>query len=103
MSRFRTALRERTALGEVWSVYTQDLQSGNYASAGQGALESASVIKLYTAATVFTDLENVTGQETYEGETGELLGRMISASDNDAANDWSEGLAAEIQAPGWRR
>lgn len=83
----QNSLAERTALGEVWSVYTQDLQSGNYASAGQGALESASVIKLYTAATVFTDLENVTGQETYEGETGELLGRMISASDNDAANE----------------
>ena len=29
----QNSLAERTALGEVWSVYTQDLQSGNYASA----------------------------------------------------------------------
>lgn len=80
-------LWERLDLGETWSVCVRDLQNGNYASVGQGAMESASVIKLYTAATVYTMWDYVTAQETYSGETNELMRRMISASDNDAANE----------------
>lgn len=96
-------LQERLDLGESWSVYVRDLQNGNYASSGQGPMESASVIKLYTAATVYTMMDSVSAQETYAGETDELMKKMISASDNDAANELVRRLGGGDAAAGMQK
>lgn len=47
---------------------------------------SASLIKLYVAAVVYENKDSVVSQETYVGETDDLLDIMISQSDNNACN-----------------
>lgn len=72
--------------GEKWSVYARRMSDGLTASVGEEKLESASLIKLFIAATVYDHWDLIKGQESRAGETGDLLHRMISASDNEAAN-----------------
>lgn len=47
---------------------------------------SASLIKLFVAGTVYEQMETVQPQESYAGETEDLISIMISNSDNDACN-----------------
>ncbi len=85
-------VQERTDLGESWAVYAKDLSGGRYASVGEAQMESASLIKLFTAVTVFVHMDEVKMLEDYEGETLDLMGKMIRASDNDASNTLVERL-----------
>lgn len=47
---------------------------------------SASLIKLYVAAVVYENKDSVVSQESYVGETDDMLDIMISQSDNNACN-----------------
>src|SRR5699024_8592123 len=48
--------------------------------------QSASLIKLFVAATVEENLDSVAAWESYSGETADLLFHMLSESDNEATN-----------------
>lgn len=79
-------IADRVNAGEAWAVYAKDLSSGADVAVGNSKMESASLIKLFTAVTVFEQWEDVKSQEQYEGETLALMEKMICVSDNDAAN-----------------
>ena len=81
-----TAIEENRTQGEHWGVCVEKMNDHSYASAGDGRQEAASLIKLFIAGTVYEQLENVSGQEQYAGETEALVRSMIRVSDNDAAN-----------------
>ncbi len=89
--------------GELWSVYVQkEGDTSPYISINERAQQSASLIKLFIAAAAEQDRESLEEQEQYSGETSELITKMLSASDNEAANtltrrlgngDASEGIS----------
>lgn len=81
-----STIQERVNAGEKWAVYVKRMEDGAEASVGNAQMESASLIKLFTAVTVFQNWETVTAQDNYEGETLALMREMIRVSDNDAAN-----------------
>lgn len=58
----------------------------------QGEMKAASLIKLYIAGTVYENMRLVKEQETYIGETEELISDMICVSDNEAANTLTKRL-----------
>lgn len=94
---------ERQALGEKWSVYVEDLSSGANTSVGNRQMESASLIKLFTAVTVFQNMDEVTARESYDGETLDLMRKMIRVSDNDAANTLVRRLGGGDAAAGMQK
>ena len=94
---------ERRQMGEMWSVYVEDISSGASACLGDEQMESASLIKLYTAAVSFQYMDELESRQNYEGETLELLGRMIRSSDNDAANEVVRRLGNWDAALGMQR
>lgn len=96
-------LGERRGLGESWAVYAERLSDGAYVSTGNQALESASLIKLYTAAVAEIFYSELETQESYPGETNMLLQNMISVSDNDAANTLVRRLGYGDAAAGMER
>lgn len=51
-----------------------------------GAMQAASLIKLYVAGCVYENYGAVSALETYSGETESLLKSMITVSDNSACN-----------------
>ena len=51
-----------------------------------GPMQSASLIKLYIAGSVYEQLDSLRASEAYENETEELAKSMLSVSDNTAAN-----------------
>lgn len=77
---------DRVNSGEQWAIYVKELAGGADAAVGNAQMESASLIKLFTAVTVFKHWEDMKSQEQYEGETLALMEKMICVSDNDAAN-----------------
>lgn len=88
------------ATGAAASVYVEDLSNGAYASVSSRQMQSASLIKLFAAGCVYEHFEEVKAQESYEGETEELLRVMISVSDNDAANTLTTRLGYGDAAAG---
>lgn len=83
-------IREQIAIeekkGALVSVYAEQLDSEVEISLNNVPMKSASLIKLYIAGCVYENYEEVKAQDTYEGETENLIGSMISVSDNNAAN-----------------
>ena len=90
----REVIEKREALGEHWAVGFEDLQSGEtcgYQDAD--ILQSASVVKLFIMGAVYRYMcyppegeEAIPFGETYEGELRDTIEKMITVSDNDAAN-----------------
>lgn len=68
------------------SVFVARLDSASGVEVNSGPMESASLIKLYIAGSVYEHYEQVKSREEGEGETDVLISRMLSVSDNDAAN-----------------
>lgn len=101
--KIQTSLAERQAYGEKWSVYVEDLDSGNYVAVWNVRMESASLIKLFTAAAVFDNMKRVQMQEAYAGETYELIGKMIRVSDNEAYNELVRRIGEGDAEAGKRR
>ena len=98
-----TAIEENRTQGEQWGVYVEKMNGRSYASAGDGRQKAASLIKLFIAGTVYEQLDDVTGQESYAGETEELLRDMICVSDNDAANTLVRRLGTGDAAIGMQK
>lgn len=72
---------------EQWSIYVKDLSNGNHTTIGNQKLQSASLIKLFTAATVYENIDVINATQAYNGEIEELMKLMITQSDNNAANE----------------
>ena len=83
-----------------WSVYVKNLSTGESFDIGNRKMPSASLIKLFIMAAVYSDIESGTLEES--GYINSSLNVMITVSDNDSANylveqlgggDFDSGLA----------
>lgn len=72
--------------GGSWAVYVYGLDSQQTAAVNSRPMQSASLIKLFIAGAVYEQKAAVEAQDTTAGETDSLLERMITVSDNEAAN-----------------
>lgn len=81
-----TQIQREEEQGAIVSVYAERIDTGAKTEVNITLLESASLIKLYIAGCVYENYEAVKSQESYEGETKTLIEKMLSASDNNAAN-----------------
>lgn len=93
-------IRQMEAQNAAVSVYAEHLPTETYTSVQSRQMQAASLIKLYIAGCVYEQMEEMKKQESYEGETEELLKIMISASDNDAANTLTTRLGHGDAAAG---
>ncbi len=75
-----------------WSIAVETVNSGAFTAVNQRPQQSASLIKLFIAAKAETERETLESQEQYQGETSDLIFRMLSVSDNDAANTITKRL-----------
>lgn len=66
----------------------------------QEKMKAASLIKLYIAGSVYENMELMKEQETYIGETENLLSSMLCVSDNDAANTLTKRLGSDNAVKG---
>lgn len=71
----------RTQNGDSVSVYVEDLNTGAYAEVDNKPFRAASLIKLYIAGCLYEENENLSE------DTENLIRKMITVSDNDAANE----------------
>lgn len=76
------------------AVYVQQLSGDTCLAIENRAMQSASLIKLYVAGCVYEQKASLTAQETYAGETDDLVKKMITVSDNDATNTLVKRLGA---------
>lgn len=82
-----------------WSVYVCNLNKGSEGIIGGGAMQAASLIKLYIMGTVYENydsLVNLHGKEQIDSN----LKAMITVSDNDAANTLVNWLGSGDDANG---
>ena len=85
---------EREALGEHWSVGYEDLATGEKSGYHEtDVMQSASVVKLFIMGAVYRYMcypsegeEPISFGESYDGELRDTIEKMITVSDNDAAN-----------------
>ena len=106
-------IRPREASGQHWAVSFEDLESGKiYGYCDSDIMQSASVVKVFIMGAVYQyicypDAESpeIPYQEAYEGQLRDLIGNMITVSDNNAANALVEILGqGDYQCYGvWRR
>lgn len=68
------------------AVCTGRTDESNMAAVNSGAMQAASLIKLYVAGCVYENYGAVSAKESYGGETESLLSVMITVSDNTACN-----------------
>lgn len=80
----QTMANSRTVQGDSVSIYVENLETGQYAEVNSQKLRAASLIKLYIAGCLYEEMENTTNQDF--GDVEELVSKMITISDNDAAN-----------------
>ena len=78
--------------GESWAVSVMDLSTQAYSTVNaEVAMKSASVIKAFIMAAVYDKMVYPDGADTasaeYESTLKPLLAKMITVSDNDAANE----------------
>ena len=81
-----SAISSESENGAQVSVYAEKIGSGQSVSVNNGPMQSASLIKLYIAGSVYEQLDSLRASEAYENETQELVKSMLSVSDNTAAN-----------------
>ena len=86
--------------GSEISIYAGSADGATEASYNEKKRQAASLIKLYIAGAVFENWNNVAAQETTSDETNTLLKRMITVSDNDAANTLTTRLGNGNAAQG---
>ncbi len=90
--------------GERWSVCVQkEEDTSPYISINDRAQQSASLVKLFIAAAAERDRESLEGQDQYPGETSELITKMLSSSDNEAANTLTRRLGNGDASEGMRK
>lgn len=71
-------------IGGVWVVAVQRANDEQCYAANSKLMQSASLIKLFVAATVEENPDSVAAWEQYSGETADLLFHMLSKSGNKA-------------------
>lgn len=86
--------------GNEISVYAGSADGATEASYNEQKRQAASLIKLFIAGAVFENWSNVAAQEMTSDETNTLLKRMITVSDNDAANTLTTRLGNGDTAQG---
>ena len=86
--------------GGTTSVCAEKIGTAALAVVGDGAMQAASLIKLYIAGAVYENYSLVESQESYAGETTALLTNMITVSDNDAANTLTTRLGSGSSSAG---
>lgn len=104
-SEYLAARRDR---GEKWAVCIRSLADDKSASVnGDIAMQSASVIKMFIMAAVYDRVcypssgdKAIHFSEKYDGELRALIDKMITVSDNDAANTIVERLGGGNFAAG---
>lgn len=69
------------------SYYIEDFSNQNYAKTNDTSMKAASLIKLYVAGCVYEQMDNLISLENVQGETKELVKKMITVSDNEACNE----------------
>lgn len=85
LSELKTTLEDMLeGYSGTWSVYVKNLNTNEYMVINNVQHFSASLIKLYCAATVYELIDQGTLEETENIDS--LLSQMISISDNDAFN-----------------
>ena len=72
--------------GGVWAIAVQRADEEQCCAVNSKPMQSASLIKIFVAATVEENLDSVAAWESYSGETADLLFHMLSESDNEATN-----------------
>ncbi len=105
---FRDVISAREALGEHWAVSYEDLESGDVSGYHDtDVMQSASVVKLFIMGAVYQYMcyppegtEAITFGESYDGELRSTIEKMITVSDNDAANLLIERLGGGDFAKG---
>lgn len=70
-------------VGGKWAVYVEDLGTGGSMTVHEEKMQAASLIKLYIMGAVYENFDALSANEN----VGELLTKMITVSDNDAANE----------------
>lgn len=97
----QTYLQTHSIGEDRFSAYIKNLSENSVVSINESQMQSASLIKLFVAGTVYENMEILSSQESHDGETEELIHNMLSQSDNDATNllisrlgngDASEGM-----------
>ena len=73
-----------------WGVFVQNLSNNEYLSINEKSYSSASLIKLFTMAAVYNELE--CGSFEYTNEIQEYLNQMITESSNTACNALTKRL-----------
>lgn len=80
-----TLIEEYTSqVGGTWSVYVEDLSTGGSMSIQDEKMKAASLIKLYIMGAVYEQYDNL---KESNSNIDDLLNKMITVSDNDAANE----------------
>ena len=77
---------DTTQAGGEWAVAVQRADEEDCIASNSKPMQSASLIKLFVAATVEENRNTVAAGEQYSGETDDLLFNMLSESDNEATN-----------------
>ncbi len=73
----------QSQVGGTWAVYVEDLDNGGNMTINDGKMRAASLIKLYIMGTVYERYNKLSGENS---DLDSLLNKMITVSDNDAAN-----------------
>ena len=76
-----------------WAVYVKNLSNGETININQHPMESASLIKLYIMGAIMEQIQNGVLEET--DTIASLLNKMITVSDNEAANELVRYLSKE--------
>lgn len=94
----QTLIDEYTGqVGGTWSVYVEDLATGGSMSIQEEKMEAASLIKLYIMGAVYEQYDSL---KEANGSIDELLNKMITVSDNEAANELVKILGEGDEAKG---
>ena len=84
LSSLLTQLQDRLPVSNgSWSVYVRDLYNESEGSVNDHSMQAASLIKLYIMGAVYENFDALSAS----GNLGDLLTKMITVSDNDAANE----------------
>ncbi len=80
-------LEQQREKGTVASAYLKNLKTGQFVDLSTATHRAASIIKLYIAGCTYQNISMITAASNQtESDIDELVRRMITVSDNDAAN-----------------
>ena len=91
---YEKLIKPRIDNGEKWGIAYEDLSDGlKFSYNGFSKFQSASVIKVFIMGTVYERVcyplieeDKIEYKEKYEGELRQIIEKMITVSDNEAAN-----------------